>query len=237
MRYTIIGLGQFGQDLCHELSRRNMDIIAVGNTDESLEPIKDDVTYSVVADYTNPIALHELELDENSSVIVTIGDSFEQNLLVISHLQKLGVRRIYARVINAVHGHILQQMNVFKLIHLSHMASRQLASQLESPEFIRATPLDEKHIIAEIALPSFWVGKKLREVELRTKHLLNLLTIRRGDSTAVVDDTDQRELLSVPLTPVIDTPDPDLVFEQQDILILFGREDSLVAFGNFCRKA
>lgn len=234
MRYTIIGLGQFGQDLCQELSRRNMDIVAVGNTDESLEPIKDDVTYSIVADYTNPLVLRELELDENSSVIVTIGDSFEQNLLVVSHLQKMGVKRIYARVINPMHEYILRQMNIFKIIHLSHMASRQLASQLESPEFIRATPLDEKHLIAEIAVPPFWVGKKLREVELRTKHQLNLLTIRRGDSKA---DSEQREFLSVSVVPVMDTPDPDLVFETQDILILFGREDALVTFGDFSRSS
>ncbi|MEG1071946.1 MAG: TrkA family potassium uptake protein [Akkermansia sp.] len=232
MRYTIIGLGQFGQDLCHELSHRNMDIVAVGNTDESLEDVKDDVTYTVVVDYTNPIALRELELDESSSVIVTIGDSFEQNLLVVSHLQKMGVKRIYARVMNSVHGYILRQMNVFKLINLSQVASRQLASQLESPEFIRTIPLDENHLIAEIALPSFWVDKKLRDVELRTKHHLNLLTVRRGDS---VTEQESKEFLAISPNPVLDTPDPDLVFETQDVLVLFGREDALLSFGNFSK--
>ncbi|MEG0144194.1 MAG: TrkA family potassium uptake protein [Akkermansia sp.] len=232
MRYTIIGLGQFGQDLCHELSHRNMDIVAVGNTDESLEEVKDDVTYTVVVDYTNPIALRELELDESSSVIVTIGDSFEQNLLVVSHLQKMGVKRIYARVMNSVHDYILRQMNVFKLINLSQVASRQLASQLESPEFIRTIPLDDNHLIAEIALPPFWVDKKLRDVELRTKHHLNLLTVRRGDS---VTEQESKEFLSISPNPVLGTPDPDLIFEAQDVLVLFGREDALLSFGNFSK--
>lgn len=91
MRYTVIGLGQFGQELCTELSARNIEVVAVASTDEELEQIKDLVTYAVVTDYTNPAALRELELDDQSAVIVAIGDSFEENLLVVTHLQKMGV--------------------------------------------------------------------------------------------------------------------------------------------------
>ena len=57
MRYTVIGLGQFGQELCTELSARNIEVVAVASTDEELEQIKDLVTYAVVTDYTNPAAL------------------------------------------------------------------------------------------------------------------------------------------------------------------------------------
>ena len=60
MRYTVIGLGQFGQELCTELSARNIEVVAVASTDEELEQIKDLVTYAVVTDYTNPAALREL---------------------------------------------------------------------------------------------------------------------------------------------------------------------------------
>ena len=52
MRYTVIGLGQFGQELCTELSARNIEVVAVASTDEELEQIKDLVTYAVVTDYT-----------------------------------------------------------------------------------------------------------------------------------------------------------------------------------------
>ena len=152
MRYTVIGLGQFGQELCTELSARNIEVVAVASTDEELEQIKDLVTYAVVTDYTNPAALRELELDDQSAVIVAIGDSFEENLLVVTHLQKMGVRYIYARVMSPVHEHILSQMNVYALINLSRVASKQLASQLESPEFLRVSPMDENHSIVATML-------------------------------------------------------------------------------------
>ena len=232
MRYTVIGLGQFGQELCTELSARNIEVVAVASTDEELEQIKDLVTYAVVTDYTHPAALRELELDDQSAVIVAIGDSFEENLLVVTHLQKMGVRYIYARVMSPVHEHILSQMNVYALINLSRVASKQLASQLESPEFLRVSPMDENHSIVEIAVPRIWVGKRLRDVGLRTEHHLNLLTIRRGEAQT---PQGRREILSIPRIPVIGTPSPDLVFEDHDILVLFGKETNLIEFAQLSK--
>ena len=221
MRYTVIGLGQFGQELCTELSARNIEVVAVASTDEELEQIKDLVTYAVVTDYTNPAALRELELDDQSAVI-----------LVVTHLQKMGVRYIYARVMSPVHEHILSQMNVYALINLSRVASKQLASQLESPEFLRVSPMDENHSIVEIAVPRIWVGKRLRDVGLRTEHHLNLLTIRRGEAQT---PQGRREILSIPRIPVIGTPSPDLVFEDHDILVLFGKETNLIEFAQLSK--
>lgn len=231
MRYTVIGLGQFGQELCLELSARNIEVVAVAATDEALEQVKDIVTYAVVTDYTNPASLRELELDAESSVIVAIGDSFEDNLLVTTHLQKMGVKNIYTRVISPVHEHILDLMGVFR-INLSKVASRQLASQLESPEFLRVAPLDDTHMIAELTVPEIWVGKQLRDVELRTVHYLNLLTVRRGK---LQNPVSSKEILDIPRVPILGTPSPDLVFEEHDILILFGTETNLVDFAQFAQ--
>ena len=232
MRYTVIGLGQFGQELCTELSARNIEVVAVASTDEELEQIKDLVTYAVVTDYTNPAALRELELDDQSAVIVAIGDSFEENLLVVTHLQKMGVRYIYARVMSPVHEHILSQMNVYALINLSRVASKQLASQLESPEFLRVSPMDENHSIVEIAVPRIWVGKRLRDVVLRTPHHLDLLAIRRREART---PQGRREILSSPRIPVIRPPSPDLGFEDHGILIQFGKETDLLEFAQLSR--
>ncbi len=232
MRYTVIGLGQFGQELCIELAARNIEVVAVASSDDQLEPVKDLVTYGVITDYTNAGSLRELELDSDSSVIVAIGDSFEENLLVVTHLQKMGVHNIYARVMDPVHEHILSQMDVYALINLSRVASKQLASQLESPEFLRVSPMDEEHSIVEIPVPKIWVGRQLKDVGLRTEHHLNLLTVRRGTAQT---PQGRREVLSIPRIPVIGTPSPNLVFEDHDILVLFGKEENLTEFAQISK--
>ena len=158
MKYTVIGLGQFGRNLCLELAARKMDVVAVGNTEECLEDVQDQVTYAIISDYTNPNSLKELEFDDDSVAIVSIGDSFEENLLVVSYLQQMGVKQIYARALSDVHEHILKQMNA-KFINLAQVTARQFASQLQSPQFLSATPLDESHAIVEMAVPENWIGR------------------------------------------------------------------------------
>ncbi len=233
MRYTVIGLGQFGLELCKELAARNIDVVAVALKGEDVTPVKELVTYSCTAeDITSVRAFDNLELTPESHVIVAIGGSFQENLLVVTHLQQMGIRNIYARVIDPVHEYILGQMDVLALINLSRVASKQLASQLESPEFLRVSPMDDEHSIIEIGVPHIWIGRQLKDVGLRTEHRLNLLTVRRGEA-----QTPQglRELLTLPRVPVIGTPEPNLTFEENDILVLFGRNANLSKFAQIAK--
>ena len=71
-----------------------------------------------------------------------------------------------------------------------------------------------------------------RDVGLRTEHHLNLLTIRRGEAQT---PQGRREILSIPRIPVIGTPSPDLVFEDHDILVLFGKETNLIEFAQLSK--
>ena len=45
----------------------------------------------------------------------------------------------------------------------------------------------------------------------------------------------RREILSIPRIPVIGTPSPDLVFEDHDILVLFGKETNLIEFAQLSK--
>ena len=56
--------------------------------------------------------------------------------------------------------------------------------------------MDENHSIVEIAVPRIWVGKRLRDVRLRTEHHLNLLTIRRGEAQTCLLYTSWRPVLT-----------------------------------------
>ncbi len=226
LKYTIIGMGQFGKYLCLELSNRNNFVIAVGGPDESLEDIQDQVNYAMTLKDFTQASLNDLDFDQDSVVIVSIGGSFETNLLVAFYLQQMGVKQLYVRAVNDAHQRILQQMNI-RFINLAQITAFQFASQLQSPRFLRAAPMDAEHTIAEMELPSVWIGHKLRDVELRTKFKLNLLTIRRGFDLAT------ENIIDLPLASVIGTPDPDEEFQEKDILVLFGREDKLIQFADF----
>lgn len=236
MLYTVIGLGQFGIELCRELSNRsNIEVRAIGANQDETNAVKSFVDDSSHIDFSNPkAALEQFDFDENSHVIVAIGNSFEDNLMMVSCLQEIGVTHIYARVINEQHEYILNKMNVDARIHLARMSAILLASQLDALDYARVSPLDEHHSIAEIDMPYEWVGKGLGDVGLRDQFELNLLSVRRGPAEKPQEG---RLLLELPTAPIIGPPDAKtFIFEKGDILVLFGREDKLAKFAKFVKS-
>lgn len=227
MKFIIIGMGQFGRALALALSRRGYEITVIDNNEETIAQVKDYVTYSLVADASNPRTLKMLDLSgENLRVVVAIGESFERSILITAYLKKMGVKHIYARAVNAIHENLLSLLEVDGMIHAEDMAAEQLAFRFDNMSFLRHTSIDQSHAVAEIRLPEEWIGKKLIDVQLRENYKLNLLTVRRGEENT----KPEKDIFALPDSPVIDFPSPEFIFEKGDLLILFGQETALASF-------
>lgn len=228
MKFIIIGMGQFGRALALNLVRGRHEVTILDNQEEKISELKDYVTYALIGDATDPRTLKLLDLSgDKLRVIVAIGESFEKNILITAQLKELGVAHIYARAVNSIHERLLILLGVEGLIRAEDIAAEQLARRFDNDSLMRHTYIDKNHALAEVRLPSDWIGKTLEEVQLRTLHHLNLLTLRRGRTNA-----DIKDILALPEAPVLDTPTPDLVFQIDDILILFGLEIDLQNFVN-----
>lgn len=77
---------------------------------------------------------------------------------------------------------------------------------------------DSTPAVAEVGVPETFIGRSLREVELRPKYRLNLITICRGSLPEEAGE-------AIALVPT-----PDLVFERGDLLVVYGHEDDLRYF-------
>jgi trk system potassium uptake protein TrkA len=70
--------------------------------------------------------------------------------------------------------------------------------------------------IVQIATPPALVGKTLQESDLRGNYGLNLITVGKSRGMAGLSSTQQ------PIHKVLGIPAPARVFEEDDILVLFG---------------
>ena len=91
---------------------------------------------------------------------------------------------------------------------------------------MRLRRIDTTHSLADVRLPEEWIGKTLQEVNKRKQYRINLLTVRRGK----LIETSSDDVLSQPEQPVIDTPEPSMKFQKDDVLVIFGKDDDLTAF-------
>lgn len=219
MKYGIIGLGTFGRNLVIELSAMGHEIVAVDQSEAAVERIKDHATLAVVADATHSSIIEELGLASLDILVVAIGKQFESSVMVTTRMLQVGGPKLHVRVVNELHEKLLEMTGVEGMIKVEALAASQFARKLDNQGLIRHFGVDDTHAVAEVAVPESFIGKTLRDVELRSKHRLNLITIRRtGNGEDASCDV------------IKEIPSPDLEFKEDDLLVVYGHEQVLRRF-------
>lgn len=227
MKFVIIGIGQFGRALALYLSDLGYEVTVMDEKEAPIAAIKDRVAYSLLGDATDARVLRQMELTgEDTYVIVSVGEQFERNMLITAQLKDMGVKNLFVRSVNELHGKVLKLIGVNDVFRVEDVAARQLAQLFTNAGLMRLRKMDETHSLADVNLPKEWVGRKLSEVGLRADFRLNLLTVRRGQPKDVGAD----DVLAQPEQPVIDSPDASFEFQEGDVLVLFGKDADLEKF-------
>lgn len=221
MRFCIIGLGNFGTHLARQLVRDGHEVIGVDNNADHTDNMKDELEYLVTADCSDIEVFEEIPVADCDAVIVAIGEDFEASLSVAANVQQLGAKRIISRIINPLHARLLKLLKIEELLIPESMAAAWLARSLRTPDVLNSFPIGRGFEIAEVNVPKSLVGKNLVEADLRGRFELNVVTIlKRKTATSCTSITPQIE-------HVHGIPDPSRVFEEADILVVFGREQNV----------
>lgn len=227
MKFVIIGLGQFGRALALYLSDSGFEVTVLDQKESVVEEIKNQVADAHIGDATDMRVLRRLDLvSDDTYVIVAVGECFERNILITAQLRELGVQNLYARTVNDLHGKVLKLIGISELFRVEDVAAKQLADRFINEGLMRQRRIDATHSLADVQLPAEWVGKTLQEVDMRKQYRLNLLTVRRGK----ISESNADDVLDEPESPVIDSPAPDMQFQADDVLVIFGKDDDLNAF-------
>jgi trk system potassium uptake protein TrkA len=221
MNFVILGMGAFGTSIARELAQSGHQVMVVDNDESHLDAVKEIVTIAVQGDATDRAVLLELGVANADAAIVAVGENFEASLLMTAHLQSIGVKRIYTRVFHEVQEQLLNLMGVSGKIRVEALAAEMFARHISNRAFLRHFVVDSTHAVVELLCPDFLVGKTLMESQLRSKHALNLVTVRRTES----EDHSPENM------PVIGgLPGPDFVFQQGDRLVVYGLEREIEKF-------
>ncbi|MBR1997747.1 MAG: TrkA family potassium uptake protein, partial [Akkermansia sp.] len=223
------GLGQFGKALALYLTDNGYEVTVLERQESAVDEIKNYVADARVGDATDIRVLQRLDLvGDDTHVIVAVGENFmERSIIITAQLKEMGVKNLYARAVNDLQARVLKLIGVKDLFRVEDVAARRLADLFINEGLMRLRKIDATHSLAEVKLPEEWIGKTLMGVDMRKRHQINLLTIRRGKITA---ETDIDDVLNTPDQPVIDMPEPSLEFKEGDVLVIFGKDENLQEF-------
>lgn len=218
----MIGLGAFGARLAQVLTRAGDEVIAIDSDPRAVTRVKDDVAIAVRLDATDRAALQAQGVDEVDAAIVGIGERFESVALVVATLKELGVKRIIARAMSDIQGTILRKVGADELVSPEQESADRWAHRLSLPSLRQYVELGEDHSLIYIPAPAAFWDKTLKQLDLRNKHKVNLVAIRRDKHHKKGDESKGGAIV-----PVIYVPAPETQIFKGDVLMVVGSNEAL----------
>lgn len=207
-QYAVLGIGRFGSKIARELYYKKQEVIAIDKDETVIEGIKDQVTHAFVGDITDETALKEAGVSDCDVVIIAEATNMESNIVAAQICKSMGVPMVICKAQNTVHGKILQKIGVDQIIFPEQDTAIKLVNKLTSQGVMDYFDLGENVTIVGTRPQQNWIGRKLSDLDLRTKHNITVLAIRRGEENLII-------------------PSWNTLVEKDDILVLFGKEESL----------
>lgn len=207
-QFAILGLGRFGFSLMNEITRLGFEVLAVDSDPTRVNSAKDIATYTVEADTTDENVLKALGIRNFDVVVVAIGENVQSNILTTILVKDMGVPMVVSKAQNHLHGRVLEKIGTDLVIYPERDAAIRLANSLVSKSVIDYINISSEYKILEIITPELFVGKTLRENNIREKFHLNVIAIKR-DQDIIVNPVANQTIMS------------------KDVLVILGKNECL----------
>jgi trk system potassium uptake protein TrkA len=184
-QFAIIGLGRFGTSLALRLAEMGREVLVIDKSEDRIQDVSEVVTQAVKVDATDDEALKEVGIRNFDVVVVAIGEDIQASILVTLILKDLGVKCVIAKALNELHRKVLEKLGADKVIFPERDMAVRLANHLVYANVLDYIQLSPEYNIEEIIVTKRIAGKTLGELNLRAKHGLNVIAIKRRTSDEI----------------------------------------------------
>ena len=208
--YVVIGLGRFGSALARQLCKLGAEVLAMDVHSALVQQVAGDVTQAVVGDAQDKEVLRSLGVRNFDCAIIAIGDNLGASVLIAMNLKELGVPYIVCKAHDETHRKVLEKLGVDRVVIPEQEHAQRLGRSLYSHNVLDYIELSEAYGILEVPAPKPWVGKSLKELNVRAKLGVNIIAVENGKKTNV-------------------SPPADYAIREGDIMVVLGDNYALEA--------
>ncbi len=209
-RAIVIGLGIFGYNVARDLFENGFDVVAVDKNRDAIQKMKNYSTKAILADGTDKEVMDEIGVQEDDVAIISFGEDLAAATLITLHLKQMRVKNIIVKAPNEEHKMILEKVGATDVIIPEMDVAKKISKSLISPNVMDYIPLSEDYMIIELAPPNSFLGKTISELQLRSKHNIEVIAVR--------------DVLSDAIHMV---PAADFVVKDGEVLVVVGKEKDI----------
>lgn len=178
----LIGLGRFGRHIAEQLNELDHEVMAVDIDEERVNAVLPYVTNAQIGDSTNEDFLRTLGVDDYDVCFVAIGDNFQSSLETTSLLKDLGAQYVVSRAARDVHAKFLLRNGADEIVYPEKQLAKWSAIKFTSEHIFDYIELDSEYAVFEVDVPYNWTGKSIGDLDIRKKHKINIMAIKRDGS-------------------------------------------------------
>lgn len=214
--FAVIGMGRFGQSVVEELIKREVDVLVIDKDPERIAKMSKIATHAVTLDTTDVQALKEVGISSIDHVIVAIGKDLQSSILTTLILKDLGVAKVTVKVQDSNHEKVVDKLGADEIIQPEQQSGKRLASKIVSDNILDYIDLNESHSFIVVNVTSKIIDSTIINLDVRNKYGINVVAIRRNGDIII--------------------PSADDVLNENDQLLLVGKNDDLNKFNNWLKK-
>lgn len=203
--FAVLGLGHFGMSIIQTLSELDVNILACDRDEAKLQLATEYATHVVRADVADENALTRLGLGNFDVIVLAVGRDFEASQIATMIAKENGAKYVIVKARNLRQKKILESIGADEVILPEHEIGAKLARRLASPNIMDILDDSEFYTITEMHPMEEWLNQTIQESDIRRKHNITVLAVRRGDQVII------------PVSPAE-------VLTEHDVLIVFSEK-------------
>lgn len=207
-QFVVLGLGSFGASVAVALQQLGCDVVAVDQDMERIEDVADKVTYAMQADIGNPELFEALGSKSFDGIVVASSENLEGSIMAVLGAKEVGIPYILCKAHNKRYAEVLRKVGADAVVFPEKEMGRRIAKNLVSANLADWIELSPDYSMVEAAVPQKWIGRTLKELDVRRTYEVNVVGIKEGERVEI-------------------TPDPELPLGRGMILMLVGSNEAL----------
>jgi trk system potassium uptake protein TrkA len=188
--YVVIGLGRFGAEIAVKLFECGEEVLAIDLDETLVDKIADHVTRAVAADGRDRDILEKLGVENFDRAVVAMGSDLAASAQITMNLKELGVPYIVCKAYDNSYRTILEKLGANLVIIPEWEMADKLALGMTHAGVMEYIELSDEYGIVEMMPMDSWVGKTIRQLELRTRYGANVIAVRKGEAIQIPPDID-----------------------------------------------
>ena len=185
--FVVFGLGKFGQAVADKLIESGAQVMVVDNSEDIIEAYSSKATTAIVADLTDTSAIKAIGISHVECAVVAMGSSLEASIMCTMIAKESGIKLVVAKAGNERMGQVLKRIGADQIIFPEEESGIRTAKSLIASDFLEYFEINGDLCLVEMEPKEKWIGKTLKELDLRKKYGANIIAIKNGIVKDFVD--------------------------------------------------